>query len=118
MQPTSFWPLQQEGAAVVPSTHLLVVCITCNHNAQYLGSALTHAGYVQVLASGWVEIVGAFRCAFACLVEQKMWLAMRPPSVVNWACLSLCGLCIVLALVSTNTAALLSVDVTLQAALL
>jgi len=65
-----------------------------------------------------VKIVKASRHAFAHLVEHKIWLAMRPPSDVDWACLSLCGLCIVPALVSTNPAALLSVDVTLQAALL
>ncbi len=81
-------------------------------------TSVTHAGYVQVLASGWGEIVGASRHASAYLVEHKIWLAMRPPSDVDWACLSLCGLCIVLASVSTNPAALLSVDVTLQAALL
>ncbi len=90
---------------VVPCTHLLV-CITCNHNAQYLGSALTHAGYVQVLVSGWVKTVEAFRHAFAYLVEQKIWLAMRLPSGVDWACLSLCGLCIVCALVSKKSCCL------------
>ncbi|DBA88733.1 TPA: hypothetical protein ACH3X1_004156 [Trebouxia sp. C0004] len=52
-----------------------------------------------VLLSGWVKTVEAFRHAVAYLVEQKMWLAMRPPSGVDWACLSLCGLCIVCALV-------------------
>ncbi|KAL0018517.1 hypothetical protein WJX77_007772 [Trebouxia sp. C0004] len=52
----------------------------------------------QVLLSGWVKTVEAFRHAVAYLVEQKMWLAMRPPSGVDWACLSLCGLCIVCAL--------------------
>ncbi len=102
----------------VPCTQLSVVCMTCNHNVGHLESPLTHAGYVQVLVSGWVKIVGASRHAFAYLIEQKVWLAMRPPSGMDRACLSLCVLCIVLALVSTNFAALLSVDVTLQAALL
>ncbi len=118
MQPISCLPLQQEGAIVVPCTHLSLVCITCNHNTQYLGSALTYADYVQVLALGWVDIVGASRHGFAYLVEQKIWLAMRPQSGVDWACLSFCGLCILWALVSTSLAALLSVDATHQAALL
>jgi len=85
---------------VVPCTLPSVVCITCYHNAQHHSSALTHAGHVQVLVSGWVKTVEAFRHAFAYLVEQKIWLAVRPSSGVDWACLSLCGLCIVCVLVS------------------
>jgi hypothetical protein len=84
----------------VPCTQLSVVCMTCNHNVGHLESPLTHAGYVQVLVSGWVKTVEAFRHAFAYLVEQKIWLAVRPSSGVDWACLSLCGLCIVCVLVS------------------
>lgn len=101
---------------VVPCTHLFAVCMSCYHNAQHPGGALTHAGIVQVLVSGWVNTVQGFRHAFACWVEQKIWLAMKPPSGVYWGCLSLCGLCTMCVLVSTNPAALLSADVTLQAA--
>ncbi|KAL0031921.1 hypothetical protein WJX79_005481 [Trebouxia sp. C0005] len=57
------------------------------------------SSFAHVMVSGWVKIVKAFCHAFAHSVQQTIWLAMRPAGGVDWACLSLCGSCLVCALI-------------------